>query len=120
MQAVGLTEHRMATNWRAWYSVGAQPTYYFNDRFSVALEAGVDWAKVSHSEPMATFKVTLAPQHRGQILQSSEAGLRDLCQVERWLQSKVGGSAYRTVDGYPMASSGGLVVMVRPFSFHQS
>jgi maltoporin len=45
-----------------WISVGARPVFFFNDRFSMALEAGVDWAK---SEPLGTdghlWKVTFAP-----------------------------------------------------------
>jgi maltoporin len=46
-----------------WVSVGMRPVYFFNDRFSVAFEAGMDWAK---SEPLGTdghlWKITLAPQ----------------------------------------------------------
>ena len=45
-----------------WISVGARPVFFFNDRFSMALEAGVDWVK---SEPLGTdghlWKVTFAP-----------------------------------------------------------
>ena len=45
-----------------WISVGARPVFFFNDRFSMALEAGVDWAR---SEPLGTdghlWKVTFAP-----------------------------------------------------------
>ena len=45
-----------------WISVGARPVYFFNDRFSMALEAGVDWVK---SEPLDreghVWKVTFAP-----------------------------------------------------------
>jgi maltoporin len=45
-----------------WISVGARPVYFFNDRFSMALEAGVDWVK---SEPLGKdghlWKVTFAP-----------------------------------------------------------
>jgi maltoporin len=45
-----------------WISVGARPVFFFNDRFSMALEAGVDWAK---SDPLGTeghlWKVTFAP-----------------------------------------------------------
>ena len=45
-----------------WISVGARPVFFFNDRFSMALEAGVDWAK---SEPLGTeghlWKVTFVP-----------------------------------------------------------
>ena len=46
-----------------WASIGVRPIYHFNDRFSIALEAGVDWAK---SDPLGTdghlWKITLAPQ----------------------------------------------------------
>jgi maltoporin len=45
-----------------WVSVGARPVFFFNDRFSMALEAGIDWTK---SEPLGTeghlWKVTFAP-----------------------------------------------------------
>ena len=45
-----------------WFSVGARPVFFFNDRFSMMLEAGVDWAK---SDPLGTdgslWKVTFAP-----------------------------------------------------------
>jgi maltoporin len=45
-----------------WISVGARPVYFFNDRFSTALEAGVDWVT---SDPLGKdgrlWKVTFAP-----------------------------------------------------------
>jgi maltoporin len=45
-----------------WVSVGARPVFFFNDRFSMALEAGIDWTR---SEPIGTeghlWKVTFAP-----------------------------------------------------------
>lgn len=45
-----------------WISVGARPVYFFNDRFSTALEAGVDWVK---SDPLGKdgrlWKATFAP-----------------------------------------------------------
>jgi len=45
-----------------WISVGARPVFFFNDRFSMALEAGIDWTR---SEPIGTeghlWKVTFAP-----------------------------------------------------------
>ena len=66
MQAVALyeeTEFGGPNSRQRWGSVGVRPVYFFNDRFSVALEAGVDWAK---SEPLGTdghlWKITLAPQ----------------------------------------------------------
>ena len=66
MQLVGLYEETdyggpNADQW--WASAGVRPVYHFNDRFSIALEAGVDWAD---SEPLGTdghlWKITLAPQ----------------------------------------------------------
>src|SRR4051794_2610951 len=66
MQAVGIyeeTEFGGPNSRQRWASVGARPIFFFNDRFSVALEFGVDWAK---SEPLGTnghlWKITLAPQ----------------------------------------------------------
>jgi maltoporin len=66
MQALGLYEDTKfgGPNSRdRWISVGMRPVYFFNDRFSVALEAGIDWAK---SEPLGTdghlWKITFAPQ----------------------------------------------------------
>jgi maltoporin len=45
-----------------WISVGARSVFFFNDRFSMALETGVDWTK---SDPLDTeghlWKVTFAP-----------------------------------------------------------
>jgi maltoporin len=45
-----------------WVSVGARPVFFLNDRFSMALEAGVDWTK---SDPLGTegslWKITFAP-----------------------------------------------------------
>ena len=45
-----------------WISLGARPVYFFSDRFSTALEAGVDWVK---SDPLGEdghlWKVTFAP-----------------------------------------------------------
>jgi maltoporin len=66
MQAVGIyeeTEFGGPNSHQRWGSLGARPIYYFNDRFSIALEGGIDWAK---SEPLGTdghlWKITLAPQ----------------------------------------------------------
>ncbi|HZE12985.1 MAG TPA: carbohydrate porin [Chthoniobacterales bacterium] len=66
MQAVGIyeeTEFGGPNSHQRWGSLGARPIYYFSDRFSIALEAGIDWAK---SEPLGTdghlWKITLAPQ----------------------------------------------------------
>ena len=66
MQAVGLydeTNFGGPNSRQRWGSLGARPIYFINDRFSIALEAGVDWAK---SEPLGTdghlWKITLAPQ----------------------------------------------------------
>ncbi len=66
VQVVGLYEDTSygGPNSRVkWASLGARPVYFFNDRFSIALEAGVDWVR---SEPLDTsgqlWKITLAPQ----------------------------------------------------------
>lgn len=45
-----------------WTPVGAWPVFFFNDRFSMALEAGVDWTK---SDPLRAeshlWKVIFVP-----------------------------------------------------------
>jgi maltoporin len=62
-----------------WISVGARPVWHFNKYFSVAIEGGIDWAKLSDVSPAATqiaavkgqdfrnrsgtlYKLTIAPQ----------------------------------------------------------
>jgi maltoporin len=66
MQLVGLyedTKYGGPNSRNLWASTGVRPIYHFNDRFSVALETGVDWTK---SDPLGTegslWKITLAPQ----------------------------------------------------------
>ena len=82
-----------------WISVGARPVFFFNDRFSMALEAGVDWAK---SEPLGTdghlWKVTFAPLviSRGEKF-FSRPQLRLYVTYARWsddFKGFVGGTPY--------------------------
>jgi maltoporin len=83
-----------------WASAGMRPIYHFNDRFSVALEGGVDWAK---SEPMGTdghlWKVTLAPQISRGGKFFSRPVLRAFLTYAKWsddFKGRVGGTAYES------------------------
>jgi maltoporin len=108
MQALGLYED---TNFGGpnsrdrWVSVGMRPVYYFNDRFSVALEAGVDWAK---SEPLGTdghlWKITIAPQlSRGNKFFSRPV-LRAFVTYANWsddFKGLIGGTPFQhATDGF--------------------
>ena len=87
-----------------WFSLGARPIYYFNDRFSIALETGVDWTK---SETLGTdghlWKITLAPQISRGGKFFSRPVLRAFVTYAKWsedLKGHVGGSAYENAtDG---------------------
>jgi maltoporin len=108
MQALGLYEETKfgGPNSRdRWVSVGMRPVYYFNDRFSVALEAGVDWAK---SEPLGTdghlWKITIAPQiSRGNKFFSRPV-LRAFVTYAAWsddFKGLVGGTPFEhATDGF--------------------
>ena len=65
VQAVGLYDkiHFGGSNSdNEWGSLGARPVFFFSDRFSMALEAGIDW---TNSQPLNKdghlWKVTFAP-----------------------------------------------------------
>jgi maltoporin len=81
-----------------WISTGMRPIYYFNDRFSIALETGVDW---DHSQPLGTdghlWKITLAPQlSRGNKFFSRPV-IRAFVTYAKWsdgFKGHVGGEAY--------------------------
>jgi len=82
-----------------WISVGARPVYFFSDRFSMALEAGVDWVK---SDPLGRdghlWKVTFAPIQisRGQKF-FSRPQLRAYVTYAGWsndFKGLVGGTPY--------------------------
>ena len=102
VQAVGLYEE---TNFGGpdsrvrWASLGARPVYFFNDRFSIALEAGIDWV---HSDPLGTsgqlWKVTLAPQiSRGREFLSRPV-IRPFVTYAGWsdgFKGQVGGVPYQ-------------------------
>jgi maltoporin len=100
MQAVGIyedTDYGGPNSRERWVSFGVRPVYFFNDRFSIALEAGVDWVK---SDPLGTdghlWKVTLAPQlSRGQKF-FSRPQLRGFITYARWsedFRGRIGGTA---------------------------
>lgn len=101
MQTVGLYEE---TNFggpnsrERWASAGVRPVYFFNDRFSIALEAGVDWTK---SDPLGTdghlWKITLAPQISRGGKFFSRPVLRAFITYAQWsedFKGRVGGTAY--------------------------
>jgi len=107
MQAVGLydeIEFGGPNSRQRWGSIGARPVYYFNDRFSIALEAGVDWAK---SEPLGTdghlWKITLAPQISRGGKFFSRPVLRAFVTYASWsddFKGLVGGGAFEdATDG---------------------
>ena len=102
MQAVGVYDkiHFGGPNSdNRWISVGARPIYFFNDRFSMALETGVDWAK---SDPLGTnghlWKITFVPLEisRGNKF-FSRPQLRAYVTYAAWsddFKGYVGGTAY--------------------------
>jgi len=108
MQTIGIyedTEYGGANSRERWASVGARPVYFFNDRFSVALEAGIDWTK---SDPLGTdghlWKITIAPQiSRGDKFFSRPV-LRAFLTYAAWsedFKGRVGGTAYENAtDGW--------------------
>jgi maltoporin len=101
MQALGLyeeTEFGGPNSHQRWASIGARPVYFFNDRFSVALEAGIDWAR---SEPLGTnghlWKITFAPQISRGGKFFSRPVLRAFVTYSQWsddFKGLVGGTAY--------------------------
>jgi maltoporin len=107
IQAVGLyeeTEYGGSNSNERWASVGMRPVYYFNDRFSIALETGIDWVK---SDPLGTdghlWKITLAPQiSRGGKFFSRPVA-RAFVTYAAWsedLKGQVGGFPYENaLDG---------------------
>ena len=108
MQTIGIyedTEYGGANSRERWASVGARPVYFFNDRFSVALEAGIDWTK---SDPLGAdghlWKITIAPQiSRGDKFFSRPV-LRAFLTYAAWsedFKGRVGGTAYENAtDGW--------------------
>ncbi|MGV3532987.1 MAG: carbohydrate porin [Chthoniobacteraceae bacterium] len=81
-----------------WASLGARPIYHFNDRFSIALEGGIDWAS---SQALDTdghlWKITLAPQLSRGGKFFSRPVLRAFLTYARWsedFKGRVGGDAY--------------------------
>ncbi len=66
MQLVGLyedTEFGGPNSRNRWGSTGVRPIYHFTDRFSIAVETGIDWAKSDALGTQGTlWKITLAPQ----------------------------------------------------------
>jgi maltoporin len=81
-----------------WASLGARPVYHFNDRFSVALEGGIDW---TDSDPLGAdghlWKITLAPQLSRGGKFFSRPVLRAFITYAGWgddFKGRVGGRAY--------------------------
>lgn len=102
VQAVGLYDknHFGGPNSdNVWYSIGARPVFFFTDRFSMGLEAGVDWVD---SDPLNKsghlWKVTFAPLQisRGQKF-FSRPQLRAYVTYAGWsddFKGSVGGVPY--------------------------
>jgi maltoporin len=101
MQAVGLyeeTEFGGPNSRQKWGSLGMRPVYFINDRFSIAFEAGIDWAR---SEPLGTdghlWKITLAPQLSRGGKFFSRPTLRAFVTYAQWsdgFKGLVGGTPY--------------------------
>ncbi len=101
MQAIGVYEDTSfggPNSRNRWASIGARPIYFFNDRFSIALEAGIDWTK---SEPLGTdghlWKITLAPQIARGSKFFGRPVLRAFVTYAGWsdgFKGHVGGTAY--------------------------
>jgi maltoporin len=101
MQLIGLYEDTYfggpdSRDW--WASTGVRPIYFFNDRFSIALETGIDWAK---SEPLGTqgnlWKITLAPQLQRGGKFFSRPVIRPFVTYAQWTEGfkgQIGGNAY--------------------------
>ena len=102
VQAVGLYDkiHYGGSNSdNTWYSIGARPVFFFTDRFSMGLEAGIDWVD---SDPLHKnghlWKVTFAPLQisRGQKF-FSRPQLRAYVTYAGWsddFKGSVGGIPY--------------------------
>lgn len=102
VQAVGLYDkiHYGGSNSdNEWYSIGARPVVFWTDRFSTALEAGIDWV---NSEPLHKdghlWKVTFAPLQisRGEKF-FSRPQLRMYVTYAGWsedFKGSVGGTPY--------------------------
>ena len=104
-----------------WISVGARPVYFFNDRFSMALEGGVDWVK---SEPLGKdghlWKVTFAPLQisLGQKF-FSRPQLRAYVTYAGWsddFQGSVGGTAYENDVQWPLLWNSGRSLVVTDYA----
>jgi maltoporin len=108
MQTVGVyqdTQYGGPNSREQWISAGIRPVYFFSDRFSLALEAGVDWAD---SEPMGTdghlWKITLAPQVSRGGKFFSRPVIRPFITYAKWsddFKGLVGGTPYENAtDGW--------------------
>jgi maltoporin len=101
MQAVAIfedTDYGGPESSETWTSFGVRPIYFFNDRFSIALEAGVD---IVNSEPQDAdghlWKITLAPQLSRGGKFFSRPVLRPFITYAKWsddFRGRVGGDAY--------------------------
>jgi maltoporin len=107
MQLVGLyedTDFGGPNSRNRWASAGVRPIYHFNDRFSIALETGVDWTK---SDALGTegtlWKITLAPQISRGGRFFSRPVIRPFITWGMWsddFKGHIGGNAYdRATDG---------------------
>jgi maltoporin len=107
MQLAGLyedTEFGGPDSRNHWASAGVRPIYHFTDRFSIALETGLDWAK---SDALGTegslWKITVAPQISRGGRFFSRPVIRPFLTYAIWsddFEGQIGGNAYKTsTDG---------------------
>jgi maltoporin len=108
MQLAGLyedTDFGGSNSRNHWASAGVRPIYHFSDRFSIALETGIDWAR---SDALGTegslWKVTLAPQLSRGGKFFSRPVIRPFITYAIWsddFEGQIGGSAYdRATHGF--------------------
>ena len=107
MQLVGLyedTEFGGPNSRNQWASAGVRPIYHLTDRFSLALETGIDWAKSdSLGTEGALWKITFAPQISRGGKFFSRPVIRPFVTWGIWsddFEGQIGGNAYENAtDG---------------------
>lgn len=107
LQLVGLyedTEFGGPNSRNKWASAGVRPIYHFTDRFSIALETGIDWAKNGAlGTEGSLWKMTLAPQLSRGGRFFSRPVIRPFFTWAIWsddFEGRIGGNPYeRATDG---------------------
>lgn len=108
MQAVGVyeeTEYGGPNGRERWTSFGVRPVWFFNDRFSIALESGVDFVESGPQNADGhLWKITLAPQISRGGKFFSRPVLRAFVTYAKWsedFRGRVGGDTYEdALEGF--------------------